>query len=272
MKEKINNFFKLLKERRKIVISNPSTFQQKFAVSLSRGAYISLLIFITLLIGFISYLVISYTSLKKFIPGYPNIENADQIYETDLQNMEMLSEFEEEAKQRDLWIKNLQAILLEKDSVLFSDVVDSIKLDSNYKNIVFERPVEDSIVRAEVEKQEELIKVNEIKGVLKQLNFLLPVAYKKFIASSKTSTFITEVNAPIMACMKGIVVSKSGRTIVIQHQNSFLSIYKNCDNIRVESGEEISRGRELGEVKDSIFNFELWHDGKTINIKKASSK
>lgn len=270
MKEKINNVIRLLKERRRIVISNPSTFQQKFAVNLTKGAYFSLLAVIVLIIAVLTYLVISYTSLKKFIPGYPNVENAEMVYETDQANIMYLSEVESATKQRDLWIKNLQNILSGNDSLFISHVVDSIKSDSNYKNIVFERPIEDSLIRVEVEQEDKLIKEDEIKGMLKRSNFLIPVSYNHFSSSSRTTTFLTQFDAPILSCMQGSVISKTNNMILVQHSDDFLSIYKNCRNVNVKIGDQINRGKEIATVRDSVLSFELWHEGKPINIKEVS--
>lgn len=249
-------------------MTNPSTFQQKFAINLSRGAYMLVLFFMVLMIGFVTFFIISYTSLKRFIPGYPDIENADKIYEADQQNMELLRVYEDEANKRSLWIKNLQAILSNNDSLLLSDVTDSITIDSNYKNIVFERPIEDSILRAQVERENELIKVNEMKGLLNKLNYIMPVDYLSYQSSARTTTFKTNPNIDVIACMKGIVVSITNTSAIIQHSDDLLSIYQNCADLNVLPGDQVTRGKEIGVVSDSVFNFELWHRGKSVNVKK----
>ena len=151
MKEKINNFLSLLRERRKIQVINPNSFEEKFSLSLSRAGYILSLLFIVLFIGFLSYLTISYTSLRKFIPGYPDIDRADEIIKKDIKNQQLIAELTEEMNSRDKWIKNLKNILSESDSILITDLEELQTLDSNYKKNIFERIPEDSILREKVE-------------------------------------------------------------------------------------------------------------------------
>lgn len=272
MKEKINNFIENLKERRKVTVSDPSSFQPKFAIVLSKGAYILVLFSTFLLIMMLAYLIISYTSLKYLIPGYPTIANREEVYRIDQKNMELLGELEEQAKNRDLWIQNLQAILMDNDAHLLSDVVDSIKVDSSYRNIIFQRPIEDSFLRSEVKAEEELIKRNELKGLLNKQNFLIPVEYIKHQRSYNSSLFLTEINSTIISCMKGVVIGRDNQSVIIQHTDDLVSLYKNCGDIQLNVGEEVSRGKELGIVRDSVFMFELWHKGKPVDIKKVTSQ
>ena len=120
MKEKINIFLNKLKEKRKIVISNPSSFEQKFSITLTRSGFIFISLLTTLLFSIIVYLIISFTSLRQYIPGYPDIENADKINETDKSNIELLS-------------------LIEKDSHLYNQL--NIKYAKNKKIKIFNEDV-----------------------------------------------------------------------------------------------------------------------------------
>ena len=113
-----------------------------------------------LIFGFIIYMIISFTSLKKFIPGYP--QNVTEVYEKNKANILNFNKIEQENKNRELWIANLVTILSDNDSIHFRDVVDSIQNDStfDYKSIVFERSKEDSILREKVELEKNLDQSN----------------------------------------------------------------------------------------------------------------
>ena len=63
------------------------------------------------------------------------------------------------------------------------------------------------------------------------------------------------------------IVSKTKKSAVIQHANNMVSIYKNCLTLQLNEGDNISRGKQIGVVTDSVFHFELWHNGKSINPK-----
>ncbi len=272
MKQKINNFFALLREKRKVVISNPSSFQEKFAITLSRSGYILVIFLSILLIAFITYLTISYTSLRKYIPGYPDIDNIDQILETDKENLSLINSVDQQNKQRDLWIKNLQNILSNNDSVLLPQVKEQLTNDSlDYKNIIFERSLADSLLRKKVEIEEKLIKQNEIKGILRSLNFLSPVEGNPSAFGGSNSfgvKYKTLMNTSVQSCMKGVVISTSKNMATIQHSENLISIYKSCTDLTVKPGDEISRGKEIGNTLDSTFHFELWHKGKPVELNK----
>lgn len=270
MKEKINIFFSKLKEKRNILISNPSSFEQKFSITLTRISYLVISALTVLLIAVAVFFIISYTSLKQYIPGYPNTENALKVLETDQNNLVLLTKIQKENIDRQLWINNLKNILSDNDSILLDSLNAEIKKDSNnYKNLIFERPVEDSVLREKVKTENIIMEEDAIGGMLTKLNFTPPV-YGAFM---ETKPYIgidlkTELNESVRASMKGIVVSKTNSSAVIQHPNNIVSVYKNCLTLKLNEGENIPRGKQIGVVTDSIFHFELWYNGKSVNPKK----
>lgn len=270
MKEKINIFFRKLQEKRNILISNPSSFEQKFSITLSRISYIVITFVAFLLLALTIFLVISYTSLKQYVPGYPNTENTLKVLEADHNNLELLTNIQKENYHRSLWIKNLKKILNNDDSMLLDSLKPQINKDSaNYKNLIFERPIEDSILRERITDENILIEENAIEGLLKKLNFTPPV-YGDYIQTKPAFGIYlkTELNESIRAPMKGIVVATTSNIAVIQHPNNIVSVYKNCLTLNLSEGENITRGKQIGVVADSVFHFELWYNGKSVNPKK----
>ena len=270
MKEKINNFLSLLRERRKIQVINPNSFEEKFSLSLSRAGYILSLLFIVLFIGFLSYLTISYTSLRKFIPGYPDIDRADEIIKKDIKNQQLIAELTEEMNSRDKWIKNLKNILSESDSILITDLEELQTLDSNYKKNIFERIPEDSILREKVENFGKEEAKDELSGILKEKNFVNPI--NGSITRNQSQGFWgvnieTDSAEAIRSPMEGSVFYIQGGTIIIYHTESVLTKYKNCAAIQVKIGEQLSRGKRIAQVQNDELHFELWYKGKSIDPK-----
>ncbi len=270
MKEKINNFLSLLRERRKIQVINPNSFEEKFSLSLSRAGYILSLLFIVLFIGFLSYLTISYTSLRKFIPGYPDIDRADEIIKKDIKNQQLIAELTEEMNSRDKWIKNLKNILSESDSILITDLEELQTLDSNYKKNIFERIPEDSILREKVENFGKEEAKDELSGILKEKNFVNPI--NGSITRNQSQGFWgvnieTDSAEAIRSPMEGSVFDIQGGTIIIYHTESVLTKYKNCAAIQVKIGEQLSRGKRIAQVQNDELHFELWYKGKSIDPK-----
>lgn len=270
MKEKINIFFSKLKEKRNILISNPSSFEQKFSITLSRISYLTISVLTILLLGVAIFFIISYTSLKQYIPGYPDTENALKVIETDQANLELITQIQKENIDRELWIKNLKNILSDNDSISLDSLKAEIKKDSNnYKNIIFERPIEDSILREKIANENIIMEEDAIEGMLRKLNFTPPV-YGSFM---ETKPYVgidlkTELNEAVRASMKGIVIAKTDNSAIIQHPNNIVSVYKNCLTLKLNEGENITRGKQIGVVTDSVFHFELWYNGKAVNPKK----
>ena len=141
------------------------------------------------------------------------------------------NKIEQDNKNRELWIENLSAILSGTDTILFRDVVDSIKNDStfDYKNIVFERSKEDSILRNNVELENKLSQNSIVKKLLfDNMNFQSPNSGE---IKSKTNgnlneiTYLSNRESAINSSMKGVVISLVDKNIMIQHNNDFISVY-----------------------------------------------
>lgn len=270
MKEKINNFLSLLKEKRKLQVINPNSFEEKFSISISRAAYILSISFLVLFIGFLSYLTISYTSLRKFIPGYPDIDRADEIIKKDMDNQVLLSKLMEQNSSREKWIKNLKNILSESDSLLITDIAKLQELDTNYKKNIFERIPEDSLLREKVEELNTELAENELRGLLKAKNFIRPVDGK--IVRNQSKGFLgvnieTDSADVVRLSMEGTVIDKNNNGLTIYHSEGVITKYYNCANIVPAIGEQVSRGKVIAQVEKDVFHFELWYKGKSIDPK-----
>ena len=156
-------------------------------------------------------MIISFTSLKKFIPGYP--QNVTEVYEKNKANILNFNKIEQENKNRELWIANLVTILSDNDSIHFRDVVDSIQNDStfDYKSIVFERSKEDSILREKVELENKMSQNTIVKKLLfNNMNFQSPNSGEiknKTNGKLNEITYLSNKESAINSTMKGVVIS-----------------------------------------------------------------
>ena len=60
-----------------------------------------------------------------------------------------------------------------------------------------------------------------------------------------------------------ICFSAGKATIVIQHPNDFLSIYRNISEVIIAEGSKVTAGQRLGRGDNAVF--ELWHNGAKLN-------
>ncbi len=64
---------------------------------------------------------------------------------------------------------------------------------------------------------------------------------------------------------------KYGNTVIIDHQNGYVSIYGHNERNLVQEGDKVNRGEKIaimgntGNSKGSHLHFEIWHDGEAID-------
>jgi lipoprotein NlpD len=83
-------------------------------------------------------------------------------------------------------------------------------------------------------------------------------------------------DAQVVAIADGVVIHSEwspevGHSIVIQHKDNYLSIYRHLSGILVPKGKRVQSAQAIGyagsDEKEelSMLEFELWHDGKAVN-------
>ena len=83
-------------------------------------------------------------------------------------------------------------------------------------------------------------------------------------------------DAPVSAVESGTVIQslwspESGYTIIIQHANNLLSVYRNLSQSLVTTGQAVRGGAQIGYNAEPVdgqvrlFGFELWNNGKPVN-------
>ncbi|MFA5781246.1 MAG: hypothetical protein WC868_03140, partial [Bacteroidales bacterium] len=149
-KKKKRSFFQKLKSKYRLVIMNDETFEERVSFRLSRmnvfvvaGALIILLIIIT------TY-IIAFTPLREYIPGYGSSESNRNIRELMLK----ADSLEEDLKNKDLYLFNIKNIIEGKEIAgNLPEKPDSTV--TGYDKITFAKSKEDSILRVEMEKQDQ---------------------------------------------------------------------------------------------------------------------
>ena len=269
MKDKLAKIKKYLKSRNKFILQDPVSFEQKFSLTLTKSSTLFVGFALFLIIGVIFYFIISYTSLRNCIPGFP--KNASELYEINKENREKIQSLEQKTTSRDKWINNLQSILNNEDTISITDVQELIASDStaDYKNIIFERSQEDSTLRKRLANQ----KLNGTDKFIR--NILLNMMYFEQPHSGEISRsenndlnethYKAKIKSKVKTCMDGVVVSKTPNSIFIQHPHNIISAYYNVSEIKPTIGSSIDRGDKIGIMRDSVLRYQLWYNGKTIS-------
>jgi murein DD-endopeptidase MepM/ murein hydrolase activator NlpD len=92
-------------------------------------------------------LLIAFTNLREFIPGYPDVTMRRNILTSAIR----LDSLERELDLRDKYFYNLNAIISGKEPVDIYSVIDTTR---NYNSISFPNSPEDSALRSQVERDD----------------------------------------------------------------------------------------------------------------------
>lgn len=271
--------FEKLKYKYRFVILNDETFEEKFNFRLSRlNVYTALGVGSLLLIALVTILI-AFTPLREFIPGYTDVT----IRKTGIENTLKLDSLENVLRQKEQYLTNINRII-QGEPINFND---SLVVDTtiNYKNIVNEKIPEDSLLRVMIETEEKynlfrsagrtpssissLIFFNPLKGIVtEQFN-----ARKQHFGVD----LVAPKNEAIKATLDGTVIfaewtSETGYVIQLQHSNNLISIYKHNSVLHKKQGDKVKAGDVIaivgntGELSSGPhLHFELWYNGIPLN-------
>lgn len=271
--------FEKLKYKYRFVILNDETFEEKFNFRLSRlNVYTALGVGSLLLIALVTILI-AFTPLREFIPGYTDVT----IRKTGIENTLKLDSLENVLRQKEQYLININRII-QGEPINFND---SLVVDTtiNYKNIVNEKIPEDSLLRVMIETEE---KYNLFKSAgrtpssISSLIFFNPlkgIVTEQF--NSRKQHFGVDLVAPkneaIKATLDGTVIfaewtSETGYVIQLQHSNNLISIYKHNSVLHKKQGDKVKAGDVIaivgntGELSSGPhLHFELWYNGIPLN-------
>jgi murein DD-endopeptidase MepM/ murein hydrolase activator NlpD len=267
-----------LKNKYHLKIYNETTYEEVLSLRLSRlNVFIVVGIMGTLLIT-ATTILISFTPLREFIPGYPDGNMRRDI----IRNALSLDSLEYEIKVRDQYFQALKSVMEGKTPANRIGKQDTL----SHGSIHFSKSKEDSLFRLNVEKEEEYnISFEDEAGKtnpLKRLHFFPPVrglVTSKFDVS--TGHFGTDVvsspNQVVSSVLDGTVISASwsvetGYTIQVQHQDDLISVYKHNSQMLKKAGDRVTAGDPIaitgntGELSSGPhLHFELWQRGLPID-------
>jgi len=271
--------FQRLKHKYRLVILNDDTFEEKVSLRLSQLNVFVVLGISSLLLILLVILLIAFTPLKEFIPGYANVNIRKQGVENFLKS----DSIEVALAENNLYINNIKHIIRGELAELDDEsVVDS---SANYEGIKNEPIEEDSVLRNMIETEEKynlFNKAGSTPGNISSFIFLQPLkgtVTNRF--NFKEQHFGIDVVAPkneaIKATLDGTVIFaewtvETGYVIQLQHADNIVSIYKHNSVLHKKAGDYVRAGEVIAIVGNSgelstgpHLHFELWYNGIAIN-------
>ncbi|MDP2422991.1 MAG: M23 family metallopeptidase [Bacteroidales bacterium] len=271
-------WFRRLRNKYRLIISDDESLEPKFTIRLSRmNVFVITASSAVLLIILTTYLI-AFTPLREYIPGYTDMNLSKNLYDMYLRadSLERLLVANEH------FITNLKLIISD-ESPLELNVRPSDTVIRRYDQITLTRSKEDSVLRKEFENQYRsgifpIIQSSAREGI----NFFTPL--KGIITNEYDPSqghfgidLVAPENEAVKATLDGVVIFASwtietGYVIALQHQRNFISIYKHNAVLLKKIGAFVRAGDPIAIVGESgrlttgpHLHFELWYNGNAVN-------
>ncbi|MBN2595445.1 M23 family metallopeptidase [Labilibaculum sp.] len=270
-----------LKNKYRLTISNEGTFDEVLSIRLSRlNVFTVTGLFSIVLIALVT-LLIAFTPLREYIPGYPDGEMRKNIEDNAILADSLIAELDK----RDRFFQGIRNVISGNDFDNVVENADDSIVDPKYKDLSFSTSSNDSVFRKEHEEDEKynlsLGSAAKARG-LSNTHFFAPInGMVSNHYDSKIEHFGTDVvgglNERISSVLDGTVVFSewtlnTGYVIQIQHSNNLLSIYKHNSELLKKTGEHVKAGEAIALLGNSgeltsgpHLHFELWHNGQALN-------
>ncbi len=256
----------LVKHKHRFVVLDTDTYKEKISFSLSG---INLFVFLgitALVLILLTSILLAFTPLREFIPGYTNTEMVEQTYE----NARIIDSLEQHLAGQEALLADIQDVLAGKDPALRhsseTSQGDSVHLAAE----PYSRTAADSLLREEIE---------ALGG---QHHFALPL--KGRIEKSYSNNYpgidisSTEDNK-VRAIQSGVVLwAEAGEegeyTMVVQHLHDMIALYRGNGKPQKKVGDDLESGEPLmqlkggTEKKPSQLHLELRKEGHPVNPKE----
>ena len=261
-------------------IFNDTTHEKIFSVRASGPFSIVAIVALVLLLVVSVTILISFTSLREFIPGYPSAQSRQDL----IQNAIKIDSLQQEVNVWRLHLENIRRITAgEKpfgiDSLLnLRSTADSASFtDGNYAK-------DDSLLRAVVFQEEQFNLTSREQKIEQRegLHFFPPLKgvvtqeYNPVMGHPYIDIAAPE-NSVVSATLNGTVISagwndETGYTLHIQHDNNLVSVYKHNSKLLKKSMDKVTAGTPVALTGNTgalstapHLHFELWHKGEAID-------
>jgi len=269
---------KLLHKYR-LVILNEDTFEERLSFQLSKLNVIILTAISTLLLISGTALLIAFTPIREFIPGYSSLKLKNKATRLTI-TVDSLTAVVEK---NDVYFKSIRNMLTgQLDSLSTNDaysINDAKPVDPETVNLYASQ--QDSILREKVEQED---KYSLLERATFNANFTLfpPVSgqiSEEYNAEAKhyAVDIVTEKDEPVKATLDGTVIFsewsvETGYVIIIEHSYGLISVYKHNNSLLKSQGDLVTAGEVIAVVGDTgefsygpHLHFELWVDGYPVN-------
>jgi hypothetical protein len=233
------------------------------------GAVILIIIGVTVLIAF--------TPLREYIPGY----TSNGIRQTLIQNVLKVDSLEHQIQMRDKYYRDFKLMIMGQspvDTLVKKAVVsnpEEVKYKYNADSLFKDELARESVTLTAMSPSSQQVNIND-------LNFIPPlkgvVTNRQDISNGHYGIDIVgKKDAPIAAALSGTVIlaewtTETGYVIQIQHENNLITVYKHNSRLLKKEGERVKAGETIAimgntgkETTGPHVHFEMWMNGACLN-------
>ena len=259
----------------RLAVVEEDSYQEKFALSLSKRNIFLISFSVAFVIILITTLLIFYTPIREYIPGYDTTKLRIQA----VQNLEKLDSIMNSLEKNEQFIQAFSRTINGEE---FANQYEDSKIkEVDITDLEVNINIEDSILRKIVE-VEDRFNIIEKEDALIAPNLISPASGIisegfDFSKGHYGVDVVLKERTPIKAVYDGIVLFAEwtlnyGFTVVVFHKNELISTYKHNQSVKVETGDFVQTGEVIalsgntGEFTSGPhLHFELWDLQGPIN-------
>ena len=261
----------------RLALTDGISHERLWSVVFTRPYFIIAAVSLGVLLLVLFFLLIAFTPLRTFIPGYPGAQARRQA----VQNAIRIDSLETQILQWELYTENLKKVVAGEEPLLLDSLILRRQAEAAVTDPAF-LARRDSLLRVRVAEAEQF----EVSGPRRELpiearSFYTPLKGVVSQGFDRTLHPYVDVTAPtgtaVMAVLDGTVVfagweEADGYTLAIQHKGDILSVYKHNEKLLHKAGESVKAGTPVALVgssgsltKGDHLRFELWYAGEAVD-------
>ena len=273
---KVKNNKRQIRSKYRLAVVKEDSYEEKFALSLSKRNIFLVISSIAILIISITTLFIFYTPVREYIPGYDTTKIRMQA----IQNLDKIDSIMISLQKNKQFIESFSRTINGDEFV--SVYADNQKLENiDLNELEVNINIEDSILRKIVEIED---RFNIIESENNEISIDLVSPASGLISEGFNFSdghfgvdIVLKERTPIKTISDGIVIFSAwtlnyGYTVVVYHKNKLTSIYKHNESIKVEKGDFVMSGEVIalsGNTGDLTtgphLHFEIWDSQGPLN-------
>lgn len=269
-----------------LVVRDVKSFREVGSFNLTPGNLYVAISTVLLLVVVVVFLLIAFTPLRGYIPGYGDVVQRQEVNELEA----MLEEMSETLEAQALYIDNLgRTVHGEATSA------DDIPNEADLADTTGVEPVPLSEQEIQLRREMDLERVGRYNRALAatpspgsdavplaELTLLPPVNGEISARFNPAEEhwgidILAAQSTPIKATRAGLVImseftNDGGNVICLQHDNNLISFYKHNSRLLKGIGERVRAGEAIAIIGNTgklttgpHLHFELWHDGRVVN-------